>query len=67
MGRTLMKDDRYEARTEADRLIVAVVGKRPQHAPYIRIADADGNYLDSIGAAGMRRLRAAIDEALGIS
>jgi len=53
-------------------LELKVVGKRPEHKPYLRIADENGNYIASIDNANRLRglanqiLRALDDKPGGI-
>lgn len=58
-------DARFQAKTEKRRLVVAVIGKHPNDRPYLRIGDENNGYLDSLDVPEMRRLAAAIREALG--
>lgn len=65
MAKALLDSEgRFKARTDKGGIQVEIVGKRPQNQPYIRIANPDGDYSDSIDARSMRRLADAIYEAL---
>ena len=44
---------------------IALVGRADHgHAPYLRIEDADGNYVDSVDGAALKHLRNALTQAI---